>query len=318
MARINEQERLNELTKREREFWNAGIYPAGMDEVGRGPLAGPVVTCCVILPSEPLIEHINDSKKVTELRRTKLAPIIEAQAVAIGYGWCTNGEIDELNILNATKKAFRQAYFAMEHDCSHVLIDAVKGLDIPAEQHSIIHGDALSYLIGAASIAAKVKRDTYMCQMAEKYPEYSFERNKGYGTAEHIAALHAALKDAKFVPPAPEHTDLLPAATEKLPCYLPTDAGHGPVLTAGPDLEDRLADALDGSEPMVALRVAAWEDIDALTDVQYLLSKPLCLVCDDAELLEAALRAYQGRALYEGALPESALLPLCGRYGLLI
>lgn len=77
--------------------------------------------------------------------------------MAIGYGWCTNGEIDELNILNATKKAFRQAYFAMEHDCSHVLIDAVKGLDIPAEQHSIIHGDALSYLIGAASIAAKVK-----------------------------------------------------------------------------------------------------------------------------------------------------------------
>ena len=137
-------------------------------------------------------------------------------------------------------------------------------------------------------------------------------------TAEHIAALHAALKDAKFVPPAPEHTDLLPAATEKLPCYLPTDAGHGPVLTAGPDLEDRLADALDGSEPMVALRVAAWEDIDALTDVQYLLSKPLCLVCDDAELLEAALRAYQGRALYEGALPEAALLPLCDRYGLLI
>ena len=125
MARINEQERLHELTKRERKFWNAGIYPAGMDEVGRGPLAGPVVTCCVILPSEPLIEHINDSKKVTELRRTKLAPIIEAQAVAIGYGWCTNGEIDELNILNATKKAFRQAYFAMEHDCSQVLIDAV-------------------------------------------------------------------------------------------------------------------------------------------------------------------------------------------------
>ena len=137
-------------------------------------------------------------------------------------------------------------------------------------------------------------------------------------TAEHIAALHAALKDAKFVPPAPEHTDLLPAATEKLPCYLPTDAGHGPVLTAGPDLEDRLADALDGSEPMVALRVAAWEDIDALTDVQYLLSKPLCLVCDDAELLEAALRVYQGRTLYEGALPEAALLPLCDRYGLLI
>ncbi len=189
MARINEQERLAELTKREKEFWQMGIYPAGMDEVGRGPLAGPVVTCCVILPQSPLIEHINDSKKVSELRRIKLAPIIEGNAIAIGYGQCSNEEIDELNILNATKLAFKQAYFAMNHECSDVLIDAVKGLDIPARQHSIIHGDALSYLIGAASIAAKVKRDAYMCQMAEKYPEYGFERNKGYGTAEHIAAL---------------------------------------------------------------------------------------------------------------------------------
>ena len=90
------------------------------------------------------------------------------------------------------------------------------------------------------------------------------------------------------------------------------------MLTAGADLEDRLADALDGSEPVVALRIDTWEDIDALTDVQYLLTKPLCLVCDDADLLEAALRVYQGRALYEGALPEAALLPLCDRYGLLI
>jgi len=137
-------------------------------------------------------------------------------------------------------------------------------------------------------------------------------------TAAHIAALRDALKDAKFVPPAPQHTDLLPAATEKLPCYLPVDAGHGAVLTAGADLEDRLADALDGDAPMIALRIDTWEDIDALTDVQYLLTKPLCLVCDDAELLEAALRVYQGRALYEGVLPEAALLPLCDRYGLLI
>lgn len=118
--------------------------------------------------------------------------------------------------------------------------------------------------------------------------------------------------------PPPQHTDLLPAATEKLPCYLPVDAGHGAILTAGADLEDRLADALDGDAPMVALRIDTWEDIDALTDVQYLLTKPLCLVCDDAELLEAALRVYQGRALYEGALPEAALPPLSDRYGLLI
>ena len=137
-------------------------------------------------------------------------------------------------------------------------------------------------------------------------------------TAAHIKALRDALKGAKFVPSAPQHTDLLPAATEKLPCYLPVDAGHGAVLTAGADLEDRLADALDGDAPMVALRIDTWEDIDALTDVQYLLTKPLCLVCDDAELLEAALRVYQGRALYEGVLPEAALLPLSARYGLLI
>ena len=137
-------------------------------------------------------------------------------------------------------------------------------------------------------------------------------------TAAHIKALRDALRGAKFVPPAPQHTDLLPAATEKLPCYLPVDAGHGAVLTAGADLEDRLADALDGDAPMVALRIDTWEDIDALTDVQYLLTKPLCLVCDDAELLEAALRVYQGRALHEGVLPEAALLPLSARYGLLI
>ncbi len=189
MARINEQERLIQITEREREFWNKDIFPAGMDEVGRGPLAGPVVTCCVIMPKEPLIEYVNDSKKVTELRRNKLAPLIEQHAIAIGYGWCDNHQIDELNILNATKLAFRQAYLDMNYNCSDVLIDAVTGLDIPARQHSIIHGDALSYLIAAASIAAKVKRDTYMCEMAKLYPEYGFERNKGYGTAEHIAAL---------------------------------------------------------------------------------------------------------------------------------
>ena len=95
MARINEQERLLQLTQRERELWANGIMAAGMDEVGRGPLAGPVVTCCVILPPEPLIEGVNDSKKVTALRRSKLAPIIEAQAVGIGYGWGSNEEIDE-------------------------------------------------------------------------------------------------------------------------------------------------------------------------------------------------------------------------------
>ena len=137
-------------------------------------------------------------------------------------------------------------------------------------------------------------------------------------TAAHIAALRDALAGAEITPPAPRHTDMLPASTEKLPAYLPVDAVHGPILAVADDLEDRLADVLDSGDVMAAIRVDTWEDVDGLADVQYMITKPLCLVCDDAELLEAALRVYQGRALYEGSLPESALLPLCARYGLLI
>lgn len=137
-------------------------------------------------------------------------------------------------------------------------------------------------------------------------------------TAAHIAALRDALAGAEITPPAPRHTDMLPASTEKLPAYLPVDAVHGPILAVADDLEDRLSDVLDSGDVMAAIRVDTWEDVDGLADVQYMITKPLCLVCDDAELLEAALRIYQGRALYEGSLPESALLPLCARYGLLI
>lgn len=189
MARRNEAERLQELTQLERAFWEKGIFPAGMDEVGRGPLAGPVVAACVILPAEPLIEFVNDSKKLSEGRREKLAPVIRANALAVGTGWADAREIDAYNILQATKIAFQRAYDAMGCPCTHVLVDAVKGLAIPAEQHALIHGDALSYLIAAASIVAKVERDAYMRRMSMIYPQYGFERNKGYGTAEHIAAL---------------------------------------------------------------------------------------------------------------------------------
>lgn len=189
MAQRNEAERLRALTRLEREFWEAGIFPAGMDEVGRGPLAGPVVAACVILPPEPLIEYVNDSKKVSEKRREKLAPAIRDAAVAVGIGWADEREIDEINILRATKNAFVRAYEAMNCACTHVLVDAVEGIAIPAEQHALIHGDALSYLIAAASIVAKVERDAYMRRMDAAYPQYGFARNKGYGTAEHIAAL---------------------------------------------------------------------------------------------------------------------------------
>lgn len=189
MAGERERARLLALTQTERAFWERGLFPAGMDEVGRGPLAGPVVAACVALPPEPLIEFVNDSKKLSAARRETLCPLIKEHALCYGLGWVDEGEIDELNILNATKKAFRLAYEAMGTPASDVLVDAVAGLDIPAAQHPIIHGDALSYLIAASSILAKVERDQYMVQMHETYPQYGFLRNKGYGTAEHIAAL---------------------------------------------------------------------------------------------------------------------------------
>ena len=120
-------------------------------------------------------------------------------------------------------------------------------------------------------------------------------------TGEHIAALSKALDGAGFVRPAPEHGDLLPASTEKDPMYLPVDAKHGEILCVTDELEDTLSD-----------------DVDIFADCQYMINKPLCIVCDDADVLESALRVYQGRALYEGALDESALLPLCDKYGLII
>lgn len=189
MAAEKEHARLMVMTETERAFWKKGVYPAGMDEVGRGPLAGPVVAACVILPEEPLIEYVNDSKKLSAKRRETLYPLIKEAATAYGLGWVGQEEIDQINILNATKKAFCIAYQEMGRPCEEALVDAVSGLAIPARQHPIIHGDAASYLIAAASILAKVERDAYMDEMHEVYPQYGFNRNKGYGTAEHIAAL---------------------------------------------------------------------------------------------------------------------------------
>lgn len=189
MPRKNEGERLEELCIIEREYWNEGILPGGMDEVGRGPLAGPVVAACIVLPPEPLIEYVNDSKKLSPGRREKLYSQLMESAASVASGWREPAEIDEINILNATKRAFEEAYDKLDKKPGVVLLDAISGLDIPAEQRSIIHGDALSYLIAAASIVAKVQRDSYMAEMDALYPEYGFARNKGYGTAEHIAAL---------------------------------------------------------------------------------------------------------------------------------
>ena len=189
MPRKNEDERLKELCRIEREYWNKGILPGGMDEVGRGPLAGPVVAACIVLPPEPLIKYVNDSKKLSPGRREKLYPQLIDSAVSVAAGWREPAEIDEINILNATKRAFKEAFDKLDKKPDVVLLDAISGLDISAEQHPLIHGDALSYLIAAASIVAKVQRDNYMIEIDALYPEYGFAKNKGYGTAEHIAAL---------------------------------------------------------------------------------------------------------------------------------
>ena len=190
--KISEKEllRLKELTKIDRPYWDrSDVVLAGMDEVGRGPLAGPVVVGCVVMPSEPLLPYINDSKKLSEKRREALYDQIIATSLAYATAWVGPEVIDEINILEATKQGFAQAFASIGVPVTDVLIDALQGLDIPARQHPLIHGDALTYSIGAASILAKVARDRYMIEQDALYPQYGFARNKGYGTAEHIAAL---------------------------------------------------------------------------------------------------------------------------------
>lgn len=191
MGRSKQEEaaRLFAMTETEQIYWQKNMLVAGADEVGRGPLAGPVVTACIVLPASPLIPYVNDSKRVTALRREKLYDELCSAAVAYGFGEASPAEIDEINILQATKRAFVRAYENMNTVCDMLLVDAVKDLQISVPQHAMIHGDAISYLIAAASIIAKVKRDRYMIEMSNIYPEYGFDRNKGYGTKEHIEAL---------------------------------------------------------------------------------------------------------------------------------
>lgn len=160
---------------------------AGIDEVGRGPLAGSVVTACVVMPKTPVIPWIDDSKKLSESRREKVYEEIMDIALYVGIGQASAEEIDHLNILEATKRAMRAAAAQVPADV--FLIDAVTGLGLNGQEVPIIKGDATSYAIAAASIVAKVTRDRQMIELDKQYPEYGFARNKGYGTAEHIAAL---------------------------------------------------------------------------------------------------------------------------------
>ena len=169
-------------------------YIAGADEVGRGPLAGPVVCAAVIMPLSPelLIEGVDDSKKLSAKRREQLSALIKERALAYAITEISNEEIDEINILQATRKGMREALLALKIAPDAVLTDGNMTLDIPFPQQSVVHGDARSYSIGAASIIAKVYRDALMDKLAEAFPAYGFEKNKGYGTAAHIAAIKEA------------------------------------------------------------------------------------------------------------------------------
>ena len=169
------------------EKWLELGMVAGMDEAGRGPLAGDVVTACVVMPREPLILWVDDSKKLSETRREKVYREILDIALYIGIGRSDPETIDRINILEATRAAMRQAAEQVPADV--FLVDAVRNLGLKGKEIAIIHGDATSYAIAAASIVAKVTRDRMMRQLDVLYPEYGFARNKGYGTAEHIDAL---------------------------------------------------------------------------------------------------------------------------------
>ena len=172
----------------ERELTGKGYkFIAGVDEAGRGPLAGPVVVAAGIMPFKDVIDGVNDSKKLTAKKRDDLYEKILTKAVEYKVAVISHKTIDEINILNATKQGMLQCINGLSKK-DYVLIDAVKtDCDVPSL--SIIHGDALSYNIAAASIIAKVTRDRLMCELDKQYPQYNFSKHKGYGTAEHIRLL---------------------------------------------------------------------------------------------------------------------------------
>ena len=181
---------MNDLYDYERELINQGIkLIAGIDEVGRGPLVGPVVTAAVILPLNYKLDGLTDSKKLTEKKRDKFYDIIMHDAISIGIGIKDNNVIDKINIYEATKEAMVEAINNLNIKPEHVLIDAMP-LDISIPNTSIIKGDAKSLSIAAASVIAKVTRDRYMYELDQKYPMYNYKKNKGYPTKEHIDAIN--------------------------------------------------------------------------------------------------------------------------------
>ena len=180
----------NDMWKIEQSHFERGVkIICGVDEAGRGPLAGPVCAAAVILPANVEIPGLNDSKKLSDKKRRELYPIIKEQAIAYGIAFADQNEIDEINILQATYLAMERAINQLSVKPELALIDGNRAKDFGIPVETVVHGDSLSASIAAASVLAKVTRDDYMLKMAEEYPGYDFEIHKGYGTKAHYAAL---------------------------------------------------------------------------------------------------------------------------------
>ncbi len=174
----------------EHEAVNKGyIYIAGLDEAGRGPLAGPVVSAAVILPVDFQCDGVNDSKKLSEKKRELLFPQIKEQAIAVGVGICSNSKIDQINILQASLLSMKRAVEDLSQRPDYLLIDGKFTIDATIDQSAIIKGDSKSISIAAASIIAKVTRDAIMRDLHEQFPVYGFDQHKGYPTKAHKAAI---------------------------------------------------------------------------------------------------------------------------------
>ena len=179
-----------DMLEYEKKYWAMGKkLVAGIDEAGRGPLAGPVYAACVVFEPGVVIEGINDSKKLSEKKREQLFDIIKEKALYYSIVSVDEKEIDRINILEATFKAFRESLYSLPEMPDVVLIDGNRAKEIPTEYETVVKGDSKSQSIAAASILAKVARDRFVMELDEKYPQYGFKKHKGYPTKDHYAAI---------------------------------------------------------------------------------------------------------------------------------
>ena len=185
-----EQTRLVQMTVYERPFWDRGLLVAGLDEAGRGPLAGPVVAAAVVFEPDALVEDVNDSKLLTPDKRSELFQRVTEKALDWAVGMASPEEIDRLNILRASHLAMKRALEKLQSLPVHALVDGLPVSELPVPHTAIVKGDQRCYSVAAASIVAKVVRDEIMRELDELYPGYGFARHKGYPTEEHVLAIH--------------------------------------------------------------------------------------------------------------------------------